>query len=112
MEIQLVYIVEGYKFKEYKNANNFEEFIKNKNFKEYELRIIVEAFKENLNNEDVEKIVKVGPDSSKMKLVLKGLLDGLNVDFYTNKELTIEQIELIRYGLFNNLKVEYYADPK
>ena len=27
MEIQLVYIVEGYKFKEYKNANNFEEFI-------------------------------------------------------------------------------------
>lgn len=49
MEIQLVYIVEGYKFKEYKNANNFEEFIKNKNFKEYELRIIVEAFKENLN---------------------------------------------------------------
>ena len=33
MEIQLVYIVEGYKFKEYKNAANFEEFIKNKNFK-------------------------------------------------------------------------------
>ena len=32
MEIQLVYIVEGYKFKEYKNAANFEEFIKNKNF--------------------------------------------------------------------------------
>lgn len=56
MEIQLVYIVEGYKFKEYKNAANFEEFIKNKNFKEYELRIIADAFKENLNSEDVEKL--------------------------------------------------------
>ena len=112
MEIQLVYIVEGYKFKEYKNADDFEEFIKNKNFKEYELRIIANAFQESLNSEDVEKIVKVGPDSSKMKLVLSGLLEDLNVEFYANKELTIEQMKAIRYGLFNNLKVEYYADPK
>ena len=112
MEIQFLYIVEGYKFTEFNNANNFETFIKGKNFKDYELRILAEAFKQNLEIKDVEKITKVAPDSAKMKLVLKGLNEGLNVEYYNNPELSLEQVSLIYQALKQSLEVEIFNKPE
>lgn len=112
MEIQVLYIVKGYNFKNFVSANNFEKFIKGKNFKDYELRILAEAFKQNLEIKDVEKIIKVAPDTAKMKLVLKGLNEGLNVEYYNNKELTLEQMALIYEALKQNLEVEIFNKPE
>lgn len=112
MEIQLLYIVEGYKFTDFKNANNFETFIKGKDFKDYELRILAEIFKQNVEIKDVEKIIKVAPDTAKMKLALKGLNEGLNVEYYNNPELSLEQMALIYEALKQNLDVKTFNRPE
>ena len=112
MEIQTLYIVEGYKFNDFGNAYKFEIFIKDKNFTDYELRILAEAFKQNLTIKDEEKITKIAPDGSKMKLVLKGINEGLNVELYNNPELSLEQMALIYDALKQNLDVKTFNSPE